>query len=150
MDDRREQEVGVVKDLFQSIDTEKALREKSDDEIADLLLEHVWSGLDPLSPHADLVEAAIERLKTGDIEVVSFEKLPEHPVATMVARFRDPVIRLIRDQMAEIEWQRDELMAVVEDWIEGYDILEGCDCGTCQAGREVKALIDRIRSEREK
>lgn len=49
--------------IFQSVNTVRELRKKTDAEIADLLLDHIWSELPGFSPQADLVLEAIERLR---------------------------------------------------------------------------------------
>lgn len=144
--DRQEQEVQVVEDILRSVETEKKLGEKSDSEIADLLLEHVWYEMDVWSPHADLVEAAIERLRGGQVEVVSLEALPK-PAVTMVSKYRDPVINLLRQEADNLKSQRDELLEAVDYFLKGYDLILNCDCVTCKEVGRIKALVDKIRSD---
>jgi hypothetical protein len=53
----------VMRQILQSAETAEKLKEKTSAELADLLLEHVWSHLPINSPQGDLVSEAIDRLK---------------------------------------------------------------------------------------
>ena len=53
----------VITRLAKSVEVSLKLHEKSNKEIADLLMEHVWANMDCTSPQSDLVAEAIERLK---------------------------------------------------------------------------------------
>jgi len=50
-------------DIINSINTSELLKGKSNEEIASLALEHLWSHIDMFSPQSDLLEEIIERLK---------------------------------------------------------------------------------------
>lgn len=53
----------IAKDIKQSCITIERLGELSNQEIANLLIEHIWADFDIFSPESDLLEEAIERLK---------------------------------------------------------------------------------------
>ena len=49
--------------LVDLLKTDDALKQKSNDEIAQLLIDHIWPAYDLGSPQSALIEAAIERLR---------------------------------------------------------------------------------------
>lgn len=49
--------------MCKSNDVEKELATTSNDELADLLMNHVWAQMDMFSPASTLVEVVIERLR---------------------------------------------------------------------------------------
>lgn len=55
--------VGAVERLMQSVATAEKLRTLPNDELAALLMEHVWAELEMTSPQADLVSEVMDRLR---------------------------------------------------------------------------------------
>ena len=56
----------LARRLFTCIDSEIELNKLSNAELADLLLEHVWSYMDMTGPKSVLVGVVIERLRQGE------------------------------------------------------------------------------------
>ena len=55
----------ALKRLFQSIKTEDALRQKTNDELADLVRDHIWAHVPLISPQADLLGEVMDRLRAA-------------------------------------------------------------------------------------
>ena len=58
-----EQKAEVFAQLMVSVDAENALEKMSNDEIADLLLNHVWGEVNIFSPKSALLSVVVERLR---------------------------------------------------------------------------------------
>jgi hypothetical protein len=58
-----ERRAEVAEALFECFDAEKALEAKTNAELADLLVEHVWGNLNMFGSHSILIGEAIERLR---------------------------------------------------------------------------------------
>ena len=56
----------IIKDIIQSGETIDKLNEKTNQEIANLLRNHIWNHLEVFSPLADLIEITIERLEADN------------------------------------------------------------------------------------
>lgn len=55
-----------IADLLQSLKQEDELKKLSNETLSDLLLDHVWPGMDIGSPESDLIQEVINRLKKID------------------------------------------------------------------------------------
>jgi hypothetical protein len=53
-------------DIIASNNTSALLKDKTNEDIAQLALEHLWSHIDAFTPQSDLLEEMIERLKEHD------------------------------------------------------------------------------------
>jgi len=59
----REKKEELVEQIFKMVDAEEALKAKTNTEVADLLVEHVWGELNMFGSHSILIGEAIERLR---------------------------------------------------------------------------------------
>jgi hypothetical protein len=60
----------IIDDIFKSIATAEELNKKTNNQLADLLIEHILGSYAPLSPQADLIEAIIKRLQGYYLKIV--------------------------------------------------------------------------------
>ncbi len=54
----------IAKQIKKSLQTTEQLSSLSNEKIAELLIEHIWCEYDVFSAESDLLQEAIERLKT--------------------------------------------------------------------------------------